>query len=391
MQKPKLWRSGVLAALLLLLAGAAPSSASGLRFTAITVGSGHACAITAQGRAYCWGSNYAGQLGDGTTTASGVNGPQAVIGGYRFTSISTHEYHTCALTARGNAYCWGQNNVGELGDGTTTASGVNGPQAVIGGLRFIKIVTGEENTCALTARGKAYCWGSNYYGELGGGTTDDFSGNNGPLAVIGGLKFTDITAGENTMCATTAQGKAYCWGSNPNGALGDGTTDPSGIKGPQAVIGGIKFSMVATSTGYHSCALTARGNAYCWGSNSDGRLGDGTTTASGVNGPQAVIGGLKFTSITAGYHTCALTARGKAYCWGPNYDGELGNGVNDPSDGNGPQAVSGNLKFDSISAGEDTTCALTAQGKAYCWGYNEEDGVLGNGTLVNSNVPVAVQ
>ena len=378
-----------LAVLTLLAAGAAPTSASGLRFTAITVGSGHACAITAQGRAYCWGSNYAGQLGDGTTTVSGVNGPQAVIGGYRFASISTHEYHTCALTAQGKAYCWGENYAGELGDGTTTVSGVNGPQAVIGGLRFTKVVTGEGNTCALTARGNAYCWGSNYAGGLGDGTTAD-SGVKGPQAVIGGLKFTDITAGENTMCATTAQGKAYCWGENYAGGLGDGTTAASGVKGPQAVIGGIKFSMVATSISYHSCALTARGNAYCWGSNYAGELGDGTTAASGVKGPQAVIGGLKFTSIIAGYHTCALTARGKAYCWGPNGSGELGNGVNTPSGVNGPQAVSGNLKFEIISAGESTTCALTAQGRAYCWGYNG-DGVLGDGTLVDSNVPVAVQ
>ena len=362
----------LLAALTLIVAGAAPVAASSRTYSSIGTGENHACGLTARGRAYCWGENDHGQLGDGTTDNSGVNGPQRVIGGLKFTSISVGEYDTCGLTSSGAAYCWGSGYYGELGDGTTTDdSGVNGPQRVIGGLKFTSISAGNQHTCGLTSRGAAYCWGRNADvfdgdGALGDGTTDD-SGVNGPQRVIGGLKFTSISAGKHHTCGLTARGRAYCWGGNVYGELGDGTTDDSRVNGPQRVIGGLKFTSISAGNP-HTCGLTARGRAYCWGRNVSGALGDGTEDASGVNGPQRVIGGLKFTSISVGVgHTCGLTARRKAYCWGYGGYGQLGNGTEDASGVNGPQRVIGGLKFASISASDYFTCGLTSRGAARCW------------------------
>jgi alpha-tubulin suppressor-like RCC1 family protein len=154
----------------------------GLRFASLNASYYQTCGLTTRGAAYCWGDNNNGQLGDGTTTDSDANGPQPVIGGLRFASIRPGERHTCGLTSRGEAYCWGFNSDGQLGDGTTTTSGVNGPQPVIGGLRFASISAGYELTCGLTSRGAAYCWGDNDYGQLGDGTTTD-SDANGPQPV----------------------------------------------------------------------------------------------------------------------------------------------------------------------------------------------------------------
>jgi alpha-tubulin suppressor-like RCC1 family protein len=383
----------MVAALALFVSTAGPVTASSQRFAKISIGQFHTCGLTSRGVAYCWGYNEYGQLGDGTTgNDSGVNGPQPVIGGLKFKSISAGGFHTCGLTSRGVAYCWGWNRNGGLGDGTTdNASGVNGPQPVIGGLTFSNLVAGDYHTCGLTARGVAYCWGFNEDGELGDGTTSD-SGVNGPQPVIGGLRFANLVAGASRSCGLTARGVAYCWGFNLYGGLGNGTTTDSGVNGPQPVIGGLKFKSISSGAA-HTCGLTVRRTAYCWGFNEDGELGDGRITNSDVNGPQPVIGGLRFASIQGGgYHTCGLTVRRTAYCWGFNESGQLGDGRITSSRVNGPQPVIGGLRFASIQGGGYHTCGLTVRRTAYCWGFNE-DGELGDGTTSDSGVngPQAVR
>jgi alpha-tubulin suppressor-like RCC1 family protein len=382
----------LVAALSLFIASAGPATASSQRFVQISTGDNHTCGLTSRGAAYCWGSNFYGQLGDGTTNHSGVNGPQPVIGGLRFASISAGDVHTCGLTSRGAAYCWGYNSSGELGDGTTTNSDENGPQPVIGGLRFASLNVGYSHTCGLTSRGAAYCWGYNFSGELGDGTTTN-SDENGPQPVIGGLMFASISAGYLLTCGLTSRGAAYCWGFNPYGQLGDGTTTNSDENGPQPVIGGLRFASISADSWYHTCGLTSRGAAYCWGYNFSGQLGDGTTTNSDENGPQPVIGGLRFASIqTGGEHTCGLTSRGAAYCWGENYYGQLGDGTTNDSNENGPQPVIGGLRFARLGVDGYHACGVTSRGAAYCWGYNGE-GQLGDGTTTDSdeNGPQAVQ
>jgi alpha-tubulin suppressor-like RCC1 family protein len=197
----------------------------GLTFTAISGGSAHVCALDAGGAAYCWGWNVFGQLGDGTTTDR--SSPTPVAGGLTFVKLSAGYASTCGLTADGTAYCWGSNEYAQLGIGTLTGpescedqrpcSTV--PVRVAGGRRWASVSVGQFHACAVTPAGVAYCWGSNVTGALGIMTGDGTT----PTAVAGGLTFASVNAGVLHSCGVTVAGVAYCWGDNVAGQLGDGT------------------------------------------------------------------------------------------------------------------------------------------------------------------------
>jgi alpha-tubulin suppressor-like RCC1 family protein len=341
----------------------------------INSGGYHTCGLTSTGAAYCWGRNDYGQLGDGTTTNR--TSPVPVAGGLTFQALAAGGYHTCGLTASGAAYCWGSNQYGQLGDGMQTDRG--SPVAVAGGLTFQALSAGDYHTCGLTASGAAYCWGNNSVGQLGDGTTNSRSR---PVAVAGGLTLRALSAGSDHTCGLTASGAAYCWGYNSYGQLGDGST--TNRTSPVAVAGGLTFQALSAGD-YHTCGLTSTGAAYCWGNNAYGQLGDGTTTSR--SSPVAVAGGLTLRALSAGSaHTCGLTASGAAYCWGLNGDGQLGDGTT--TSRSSPVAVAGGLTFQALSA-RFHTCGLTPSGAAYCWGNNAY-GQLGDGTTSNRTTPVAV-
>ena len=304
------------------------------------------CALTTTGSAYCWGDNFYGQLGNGAFgNGTDQSIPTAVSGGHTFTSITAGRRHTCALTADGVGYCWGENVFGQLGTGSATSTPVPAPTAVSGGLRFTSITAGSGHTCALTTAGAGYCWGSDNEGQLGGASSGDKST---PTAVTGGLTFTSITAGRTHTCALTAAGAGYCWGSNGSGQLGDGTTLSRSV--PTAVSGGLTFTNMSAGS-IHTCAFTAAGAGYCWGSNFSGELGDGTTLSRSV--PTAVSGGLTFTNIQAyDFYTCSLVSTGAGYCWGGNSTGQLGNGESGAGTNRLiPTAISGGLAFSGIATG----------------------------------------
>lgn len=194
---------------------------SGLTFATLTVGDFHACGLTAAGAAYCWGLNDNGQLGDGTDLAQfeGRSSPVAVVGELIFATISAGAAHSCGVTSAGAAYCWGSNRAGQLGDGTTADRST--PTLVGGGVSFTAISAGGGHTCAVAAAGAAYCWGENKAGELGDETT---TSRLTPTPLAGDLTFSSVSAGFNHTCGVTPAGVAYCWGSNDHGQLGDGST-----------------------------------------------------------------------------------------------------------------------------------------------------------------------
>jgi|SRR5450759_319039 len=298
----------VLIILATLVAGPLPAAA--LAPVQVVTGYTHTCALAPSGQAYCWGANWSGQLGDNTTnqrpTPVAVQQPTGVT----FTSLAAGSDQSCGLTGAGAVWCWGANDHGQLGDNTTAERDV--PVAVQqGGVTFTSITAGNAHTCGLTSGGAAYCWGANWFGQLGDGTTT--TERHTPVAVQqGGVTFTSTTAGEGHTCGLTSAGAAYCWGDNDNGRLGDNTT--TGRSTPVAVQQGSATFTSITGGRHHTCGLTSAGAGYCWGYNLYGQLGDNTTTDRWL--PVVVQqGGVTFSSITAGVdHTCGLTSAGAAYC-----------------------------------------------------------------------------
>ena len=386
------------------------------------------CALLADAKAKCWGGNGDGALGDGTTTNSST--PVFVKGIDNATAISAGSAHACALLANGTAKCWGA-NWGRLGNGSLRRSSV--PVAVTGLTNTVAIGAGDQGTCALLANGTVKCWGANFYGELGNGTRNPSTKPN--LAVVGlspAAGAVAITAGAGHSCALLANGTAKCWGYNMTGALGNGSpghsvTTPvvvTGLANAVAITAGASstcallangtvqcwgisaVTQVITSTpvavpglanavaitaGYVStCARLANGTAKCWGVNSNGQLGDGTTTDSTL--PVAVLGLTNAVSIWLGnvapaYHACAVLADGTARCWGYNHDGQLGDGTRVRS--LSPVAVQGLHDAVTITTGAGQSCSVLVGGTAKCWGGNEH-GQLGNGTTNGSVTPVSV-
>lgn len=355
------------------------------------VGAMSSCGIATDGKPWCWGANDLGGLGNGTTVDRSL--PGKVSGDLTMTSLSAGLSHACGVTTGGVVQCWGGNFYGELGDNTFTSRSV--PSPIVSPLTFIAVTAGAAHTCALTGGGDVYCWGSNFNGRLGDGGLTTTAKQ--PVKVVGSHSFASISAGGAHTCGVTTGGDAYCWGTNGDGQLGNNTATNHST--PTPVAGGFKFTAVSAAES-HTCGVVVSGAAYCWGDDSHGELGDGTPLAQ-RNAPTPVTGGLSFVAISAGgYHTCGIAASSAAWCWGDNGRGELGNSTTSFSAS--PTAVAGGLLFKSISAGGVAfsdgyyyyyttiighTCGVTTAGVAYCWGANDR-GEIGDGpTFLNAFAP----
>ena len=404
-------RRGVVPAVLILLAGlgslaaCAAAHAASQGAASISAGNSDSCAIES-GKAYCWGRNDAGQLGDGTTNDSTVPVPvdtSGVLAGKTLTQITVGVNHTCALDSTGSAYCWGDNEFGELGVNIPVQSTIPvavDTSGVLAGKSLTQITAGEQETCAVDSSG-AYCWGWNDYGQLGDGSTAYDSFVPVPVdtaGVLAGKNLTHVTAGWRDACALDTTGVAYCWGLNTYGQLGDGSTAESNIPvavDTAGVLAGKNLSQITAGT-QSTCALDSTGNAYCWGDNESGELGNGTATSSSV--PVAVdtggiLAGKSLTQISAangGSHTCSLDNLGDAYCWGFNSLGQLGDGGT--ADSLVPVAVDtggvlAGKNLTQITTGGGHTCTLDTAAAVYCWGWNLF-GEIGDNSTTSSDVPV---
>jgi alpha-tubulin suppressor-like RCC1 family protein len=361
------------------------------KFSSIMVGADHSCASTITGHLYCWGRNAFGEVGNNTDTQTAI--PVAVqsnagFGTVTSVSVSLGAGSTCAISSN-NAYCWGNNTDGQLGIGTI--HNVSLPTQVSGSNGFANptsISIGANHACAIAANNRPFCWGFNAYGQLGDNTQNN---TQAPVAVSQTVMTyaTEIVAGEEHSCAL-GNGAVYCWGQNQEGQLGNGTQVDALT--PVPVSTGTGLGVVSTIAGgyRHNCAIS-NGNAYCWGLNDDGQLGDGTHNTSLTPIMVNQVNGFSNpTSIVAGYeYTCAIADGGKVYCWGDNQYGQLGDGTYTSSDV--PVLVSaptGVSVATSISVDYNHTCAVYSN-IAYCWGNNNH-GQLGNNTTTNSNIPVLV-
>jgi alpha-tubulin suppressor-like RCC1 family protein len=359
------------------------AAAAALPFYQVSGGDTHTCALTTDQLAYCWGSNFHGKLGIGTADPLAPT-PRAVVGTRKYRMIVAGDYHSCAIAVDYRAFCWGYNWIGQLGDGSQTTT--SAPVPVTGGLRFRQIATGFSFTCGLSESDqRVYCWGYNHVGQLGDGT---LTSRPTPAPLFGGRKFRQVTAGQYHACAITTTNDAYCWGWDRYGQVGNDTRRGRRTK-PVLVAGGHKFRQLDGGES-HTCGLTTADRVYCWGNNEYGQLG---IPASGDRlTPVAVSGGFTFRRVTAGgFHTCGETSDNLVYCWGRNAEGQLGNGgTSGPST---PVKVAGGMKWAQLSAGRHHTCGKTPSSVAYCWGVNNF-GQLGQesieiGGISKTPVPVS--
>lgn len=368
--------------------------ALGARWHGVRAGERFTCATTTRGTGFCWGDHSFGQAGAGSPRGT-ILAPTAIVGGLEFGGVEAADGEfACGVTVDGSGYCWGRGGEGQLGTTATLDACAGGrmcldvPTPVEGGIVWDSIDTGGQNhACGLDTAGAAYCWGSSTY--LGDGTSDP---SFVPVAVSGGHVFEQVSTGQLHACGLTASGQAYCWGADFHGQVGSGVV--SGIQTtPVAVAGGLSF--IQLTAGYlQSCGLTASGAAYCWGDNSSGTLGMGAVGGNHPS-PTLVTGGLVFTDIAAGglgvfpdgaqAHACGITDTGEAYCWGYNGGGQLGDGTT--TNRSVPVAVVGGHRFTDIEAGVAHTCGVTTQGDIYCWGLNL-GGNLGIGTVDSDPHPV---
>lgn len=325
------------------------------------IGGSHLCKLEG-GTVRCRGDSNRGRV-----SANGTSG---------LLSLTSGASHSCGLDAAGVASCWGANESGQLGDGSRTDR--QGPTNVRTELRFSALAAGTSHTCGLAGGGVPLCWGRNLSGQLGDGTRND---QTAPRTVGSGMRFVAIAAGWSHTCGLTESGNAFCWGLNSKGQLGDGgrldRLEPT-------LVGGSVETIVAGAE--HTCGVS-RGTVRCWGGNANGQLGDGS--GEDRTSPVDVTGlpGRPSRLAAGAVHTCALMAGGQAYCWGQNISGQLGDGSNQAR--TSPVAVSGGITFAEIYAGGAQTCGRTAAGEEFCWGLNAA-GQLGDGSRTNRNVPTRV-
>jgi alpha-tubulin suppressor-like RCC1 family protein len=341
----------------------------------------HTCGLRADGTVWCWGSNAFGQFGNGIRS-SGANTPQQVGSDSNWVSLTAGSYHTCGLRVDDTAWCWGWNEWGVFGDGTTSLI-ASTPQWGGGNGNWISLSADTWHTCGIRVGGTAWCWGDDSNGKLGNGTNVRVAIPT-PQQVGGNSDWTSLSAGGSHTCGVRANGTAWCWGFNGTGQLGilgQGTTTT-----PLQVGSDFNWASVSAADDY-TCALRTNGTAWCWGWNANGQLGIGTV-ATIANTPRQVGSASDWLSLSvAKYHTCGVREDGTAWCWGRNVEGQLGNGTN--TDANTPQQVSGTADWVSVEVGTSHTCGMRSDSTAWCWGRNVE-GQLGNGTNTDSNIPVLV-
>ena len=234
--------------------------------------------------------------------------------------------HVCATGSNGGTYCWGNNGNGQLGIGSkedrTTPTEVVAPA----GVAFSSLTTGAFHTCALGNDSNVYCWGVDYVGQPSDGSAAQDMTTPVEVSTPAGVTFLTLVAGYGHTCALGNDDKTYCWGQGYDGQLGNGTVDNRTSPTPVSVPAGVTFSGLTAGT-FHTCALGSDSKTYCWGNGDNGRLGDGLINRRLTPTEVSVPAGVTFSNLSAGYrHTCALSSDGKAYCWGAGDSGRLGNG-----------------------------------------------------------------
>ena len=348
-----------------------------LHVTQISAGESHTCAVTTTGGVKCWGYNSSGQLGNGTRTSSAV--PVQVSGlTTGVTSIAAGSAHTCAVNGDGVAKCWGYGEMSQLGPLSTIYQTT--PVVVSTVLKFRAIATGGIHSCGIADTDALYCWGHNGKSQLGDGTTYTTA----TPKRVPGISAASVAAGGAHTCVVTTAGAASCWGLNDYGQVGFGNPG-SYISSPGPVTALNAGVTAIAAGGRHTCAVVS-GAVKCWGLNNNFQLGDGTSTSSVTPVSTSSLSN-EVTQVSAGAaHSCAITNTGALWCWGSNGQGQLGDGT---TAGKSTPALISGSGVTSVTAGTAHTCALTAQGTK-CWGSDSAGQLGDDSSLVSKLAPTAV-
>lgn len=350
----------------------------------LAAGGRSTCALRLDGNVRCWGYNASGQLGDNSTT-SRLRQVQ-VLGVNRATRIAVGDAHACEVESSGGGVrCWGSNNNGQLGDGTTVTRGV--AAAVSGTLSATAVVAGTWHSCALTTAATVACWGANVSGSLGDGTT---TRRTTPTAVVGLTGVVSLAAGLIHNCAVLSDGSVRCWGSNTDGQLGDGTTTS---RSTPVAVPGITTAVEVVAGSGHTCVRLRDGTVRCWGRNNAGQLGNGATSASAVTSPVTAVGVRNTARLVAGYDFMCAATDGRdgagttmgVWCWGGNGYGQLGDATTVSRAT--PVWRASTYAFAALAGGNGHACTLDRDGEVRCTGLNNA-GQFGNNSSTNALSPV---
>ena len=354
--------------------------------TTIAAGTYNSCAILENQSMVCWGDNEYGQLGDGTTDGSAVPIYVNVAANETPVEVTVGQVTACALMESGNIYCWGSGYYGKMGNGEPWSDDYVNTE-----MRQVLLPEGQGgqtvsisggHICTILDNGDVYCWGRGNQGQLGYGGT---SNRNIPAKVNlpGQRSAIAISTGTYMTCAITTDGMGYCWGENDEGQLGNGTTN-SRRTTPVEVLFPSGYTPVSISAGDDfSCALMDNRKVMCWGENNDGRLGQGPLATDDETTPVWVIMGDSETAHFLDIGTksaCMILDSGETKCWGTNEEGQIGQGDTDLDFYPTPTEVNGNHDFVALSINSDTICAITSDAEGYCWGDNEA-GQIGRGSI----------
>lgn len=375
----------------------------------VSVGGTMACALSPVGQVACWGANEAYQLAGASASESCqvvtlnivypcATRPRASPTAERFVAVSAGFQFACALRADGQAFCWGSNTYGQIGTdtlATACAPVLQGPTTcatrpvpVDGAVRFSAIGTGQHHACGLATDGTAWCWGNGSQGAVGQGAY--VSRVAAPTAVAGSVRFVQLAVGGYVSCGLDAAGAAWCWGQGSAGA--NGQAGYAAVNVPTPVATGVRFSTLAAGR-WHTCGLAVDGRAWCWGESIHGESGSvAAFNAQIIFAPTAMDDGRAWRTLALGAAvSCGIAASGAGACWGDNSFGQVGAGTINTFDPRvqSPLPLSLAASLDQVDAGWASACAVRTGGLLFCWGHNDS-GTLGVGPIAQSAVPLKV-
>jgi alpha-tubulin suppressor-like RCC1 family protein len=360
----------------------APPLPPGVTFESLAAGTHHSLAIGSDGKTYAWGLDTSGQLGDGGVNNTSQSTPVAVAvpAGVTFTSVSAGYFYSLAVGSDGKTYAWGDDVLGQLGDGSSTADQSSPVEVQLpDGVTFESVSAGSYHALAVGSDGKTYAWGDDASGKLGDGGANARQSAPVEVTLPAGVTFESVSAGTNHSLAVGSDGRVYAWGQGTSGQLGDGSTTDRSTPVEVALPAGV--TVVSISAGFsHSLAVGSNGTTYAWGSDGLGQLGDGGANADQSTPVEVALPpGVSFVSVSAGFsHSVAVGSDGKTYAWGHNLYGQLGDGGATNQSTPVEVVLPPGVTFEHVSAGASYSLAMGSDDTTYAWG-SDGSGQLGDG------------